>query len=55
MDAAEELIASQNRAETVRKTIVQSWNEIIAEPDELLVELIAERTEKSAGIVSKAA
>ena len=49
VNAAEQLIASRERIETMTKTIAQSWNEIIQAPDDLLVDLISETTEKICG------
>ena len=39
---AEDFAESQRRAETISKTIVDAWNQIVERPDELLVDLIAE-------------
>ena len=46
---AEELVQSQHRAEITRKTIVEAWNQIVDTPDEILVKLIAEATERICG------
>ncbi len=47
--AAEELIASRERIETMTATVTQAWNEIIQTPDDLLVDLISEVTERLCG------
>ena len=47
---AETLVESQQRAETIGKTIVTAWNQIVETPDELLVDLISETTERICGI-----
>ena len=49
VDAAEQLITSQQRNETLRDTMVQAWNEIIDTPNDLLVDLISEETERICG------
>ena len=49
VSAAEELVQSQQRAETISKTLVQAWNQIVETPDEILVELISETTERICG------
>ena len=46
---AEELVESQQRAEIIGETIVKAWNHIVETPDELLVNLIAETTERICG------
>ena len=46
---AEALVESQQRAEIIGKTIVAAWNQIVQTPDELLVELISETTERICG------
>ena len=46
---AEALVKSQQRAEIVGKTIVAAWNQIVETPDELLVDLISETTERICG------
>ena len=46
---AEDLVESQRRAEIIGKTIVEAWNHIVETPDELLVDLIAETTERICG------
>ena len=45
----EELVESQQRAEIIGETIVKAWNHIVETPDELLVNLIAETTERICG------
>ena len=49
VDTAEQLIISQQRDETLRDTMVKAWNEIIGTPDDLLVDLISEETERICG------
>ena len=46
---AEALVESQQRTETISKTIVAAWNQIVETPDELLVDLISETTERMCG------
>ena len=46
---AEDLVESQQRAETIGKTTVEAWNHIVETPDELLVDLISETTERICG------
>ena len=47
---AEALVESQQRTETISKTIVAAWNQIVETPDELLVDLISETTERMCGL-----
>ncbi len=47
--AAEEIINSQAKLETIRRTLVRAWNDIVETPDGLLVDLIAEATERMSG------
>ncbi|MFQ5873335.1 MAG: hypothetical protein ACE5JL_06000 [Dehalococcoidia bacterium] len=49
VNTAEELVQSQRKVDTIRETIVKAWNEIIEAPDELLVDLISEATERICG------
>ena len=46
---AEDLVESQQRAEIIGKTIAAAWTQIIETPDELLVDLISETTERICG------
>ena len=46
---AEDLVQSQLRAETTGKAIVEAWNQIVETPDEILVDLISETTERICG------
>ena len=46
---AEALVESQQRAEIIGKTIAAAWAQIIETPDELLVDLISETTERICG------
>ena len=41
---------AQQRAEIANRTIVEAWNQIVATPDELLVDLVSEVTESICGI-----
>ena len=43
------LVESRQRAEITSKTIVTTWHQIIETPDELLVDLISETTERICG------
>lgn len=47
---AENSVRSQQRAETIDKTIIEAWNHIVETPDELLVDLISETTERICGM-----
>ena len=47
--AAERLVSSQQRADTIRRTMGQAWNDMVGEPDDLLVDIIAEATERLSG------
>ena len=44
------LVESQQRTETISKTIVAAWNQIVETPEELLVDLISETTERMCGL-----
>ncbi len=46
---AEDLVQSQLRAEIAGKAIVEAWNQIVETPDEILVDLISETTERICG------
>ena len=46
---AEDLVESQQRAEITGKTIAVAWAQIVETPDELLVDLISETTERICG------
>ena len=46
---AEDLVQSQQRAEITSKAIVEGWNQIVETPDEILVDLISETTERICG------
>ena len=46
---AEDLVQSQQRAEITSKAIVEAWNQIVETPDEILVDLISETTERICG------
>ena len=46
---AEALVESQQRAEVIDRTIAAAWSQIVETPDELLVELISETTERICG------
>ena len=43
---AEALVESKQRADVVGSTIVAAWNHIVETPEELLVDLISETTER---------
>ena len=47
--AAEEIMKSQIKLGTIRMTLVRAWNDIVQTPDGLLVDLIAEATERMCG------
>ena len=46
---AEDLVESPQRAEIIGKTIAAAWAQIVETPDELLVDLISETTERICG------
>ena len=46
---AEDLVQSQQRAEITGKAIVEAWNQIVETPDDILVDLISETTERICG------
>ena len=46
---AEDLVESQQRAEIIDRTIAAAWTQIVETPDELLVDLISETTERICG------
>ena len=48
---AEDLVKSRQRAEIVNRAIVEAWNQIVASPDDLLVDLVSEATVRICGIV----
>ena len=48
---AEDLVQSQQRAEIASKAIVEAWNQIVETPDEILVDLISETTERICGFM----
>ncbi len=47
---AENSVRSQQRAEIIDKTIIEAWNQIVETPDEILVDLISETTERICGM-----
>ena len=47
---AENSVRSQQRAETIDKTLIEAWNQIVETPDEILVDLISETTERICGM-----
>lgn len=46
---AENIFKSKQKQILINKTMPEAWNKIIKEPDEILIELIAETTEKLCG------
>ena len=48
---AEDLVQSQQQAESVGKAIVDAWNQIVETPDEILVDLISKTTERFCGFM----
>ena len=46
---AEALVESQQKAEIIDRTIAAAWTQIVETPDELLVDLISETTERICG------
>ncbi len=49
IENAEKAYKGQQKQNILKKTLPEAWNKIICEPDELLVELINETTEKLCG------
>ncbi len=49
VSAAEELVQFQQRKEITSKALVEAWNQIVDTPDEILVDLISETTERICG------
>lgn len=49
VEEAEELLRSQQRIDTIRGALGQAWSEIVEGPDELLVDLLSETTERICG------
>ena len=47
---AEDLVQSRQRAGIANRTIVEAWNQIVATPDDLLVDLVSEATVRICGI-----
>ena len=47
---AENLVRSQQRAEITSQTIIKAWNQIVETPDDILVDLISETTERICGL-----
>ena len=46
---AENLVQSQQRVEITNRTIIEAWNQIVETPDDILVDLISETTERICG------
>lgn len=46
---AEQVYSSRRKIELMEETLPKAWDKLITEPDELLVELVAETTEKLCG------
>jgi len=46
---AEDIFKGQQRNNILRETIPRAWHKIVTDPDDLLVELIIETTEKLSG------
>jgi len=49
IENAENIYMSKQRETLIKQTLPKAWDRIVSEPDELLVELIAEITEKMCG------
>lgn len=49
IEIAERLYKSQQKKKTLESTIPKAWNKIVSDPDELLIEVIVETTEKLSG------
>lgn len=49
INKAEELLEIQKKQTVITETLPKAWNELISEPDERLVELLIDKTEKMCG------
>lgn len=49
IENAEKIYKSQQKKNTLEATLPKAWNKIILDPDELLIEMICETTEKLSG------
>ncbi len=49
VENAKAVLQDKQNLNTIRATFLQAWNKIIAEPDDLLVELISDTTERLCG------
>lgn len=49
LENAEKIHANKRKKETIKKTLPNAWNKLIEEPDPLLIDLVAETTEKICG------
>jgi len=52
--AADTLLTSKRRADALRDALPRAWQQMISEPDELLVDLLNERVEKLSGYKAEA-
>lgn len=52
---AEEFLRSQQRVEITNKTIIEAWNQIVETPDDILVDLLSEITERICGFKPESA
>jgi hypothetical protein len=49
VESAEHIYRGQQRRNTLETTLPKAWDKVVSEPDELLVELLSETTEKLCG------
>ncbi|MBT1248695.1 restriction endonuclease subunit R [Thermosipho sp. 1244] len=49
LESAENLYKNKQKQYLIKETLLKAWEKIITEPDELLIELLAEMTEKLCG------
>lgn len=49
IENAEDVYKSKQKKEIIRSTIPKAWNKLVTEPDEDLIELVAEMTERLSG------
>ena len=49
IDNAEKIYKSQQKENIIKNALPKAWNKIVSDPDELLIELIGETTEKLSG------
>lgn len=51
VENAEKVFSGRERSQRVQKTIPEGWNELVSQPDEMLIDLITEKVEDLCGFV----